>query len=185
MLKSLSLQGCSSITDQAIWCLLLHKPRLQFLRYHQAYSVAEVLCRECIIFKPPLFLPHIEDDVGYDNEGEGYLPSQKRTKLFHNERLGDASNQECEKNIDENQSDMGSAIECEECTKDDKKDVCDNVKLARKRCQEHNKKGEFSESRGKHKALRIPQFDLRIFDHPFPYGLSLSSEVIKQVSYRY
>ena len=74
-LKYLSLQGCSSITDKAIWYLLFHKPRLQILRYHQAYSVAEILCRECVIFKPPDFAHH----DGYNEEE--LVPSQKRLKF--------------------------------------------------------------------------------------------------------
>ena len=29
---------------------------------------------------------------------------------------------------------------------------------------------------------KVPQLELRVFDHSFPYGLSLPSDVIKQVS---
>ena len=29
---------------------------------------------------------------------------------------------------------------------------------------------------------KVPQLELRVFDHPFPYGLSLPSDVIKQAS---
>ena len=32
------------------------------------------------------------------------------------------------------------------------------------------------------RLLKIPKLELRIFDHSFPYGLSLPSDVIKQVS---
>ena len=45
-LRYLSLQGCSGITDQGIWYLLMHARKLQILRYHQSYSVAEILCYE-------------------------------------------------------------------------------------------------------------------------------------------
>lgn len=45
-LRVLSLQGCTSVTDQAIWYALTHLKKLQFLRYHQSYSVAEILCNE-------------------------------------------------------------------------------------------------------------------------------------------
>ncbi len=45
-LRYLSLQGCSTINDQSIWYLILHCKRLQVLRYHQSYSVAEILCNE-------------------------------------------------------------------------------------------------------------------------------------------
>jgi hypothetical protein len=37
-------------------------------------------------------------------------------------------------------------------------------------------------SMAKDHKLKIPQLELRIFDHSFPYGLSLPSDVIKQVS---
>ena len=39
-----------------------------------------------------------------------------------------------------------------------------------------------TKSKRKGLKLKIPQLDLRIFDHSFPYGLSLPSDVIKQVS---
>ena len=45
-LRHLSLQGCSSITDQGIWYLLMHAKNLQVIKYHQSYSVAEILCYE-------------------------------------------------------------------------------------------------------------------------------------------
>ena len=37
--------------------------------------------------------------------------------------------------------------------------------------------------KGKRRALmpKVPQLELRVFDHSFPYGLSLPSDVIKQV----
>ena len=37
--------------------------------------------------------------------------------------------------------------------------------------------------KGKKRALmpKVPQLELRVFDHSFPYGLSLPSDVIKQV----
>ena len=66
------------MTDRAIWCLLLHKPGLHVLRYHQAYSVAEILCRESVVFKTPQFL--LPDDID-ENE---YFPSEKRTKFMEN-----------------------------------------------------------------------------------------------------
>jgi hypothetical protein len=45
-LRYLSLQGCTAVYDQALWYLLVHNKKLQVLRYHQAYSVAEILCNE-------------------------------------------------------------------------------------------------------------------------------------------
>lgn len=45
-LRYISLQGCAAVHDQAIWYLLLHCKKLQILRYHQSYSVAEILCNE-------------------------------------------------------------------------------------------------------------------------------------------
>jgi len=45
-LRFLSLQGCTAVTDQAIWYALIHNKKLQILRYHQSYSVAEILCNE-------------------------------------------------------------------------------------------------------------------------------------------
>ena len=96
LLKRMSLQGCSSVTDKAIWCLLLHKPGLQVLRYHQAYSVAEILCRECSIFKKYPFI--ISDESDSDNEQEmeeDYSPLEKRPKqledeeIFHSPRTND------------------------------------------------------------------------------------------------
>ena len=30
--------------------------------------------------------------------------------------------------------------------------------------------------------LKVPELELKVFDHPFPYGLSLPSDVIKQAS---
>ena len=96
LLKRMSLQGCSSVTDKAIWCLLLHKPGLQVLRYHQAYSVAEILCRECSIFKKYPFI--ISDESESDNEKEmeeDYSPLEKRSKqledeeIFHSPRTND------------------------------------------------------------------------------------------------
>ena len=81
LLKRMSLQGCSSVTDKAIWCLLLHKPGLQVLRYHQAYSVAEILCRECSIFKKYPFTTCDETDSEDESEMEDdYCPLQKRQK---------------------------------------------------------------------------------------------------------
>ena len=81
LLKRMSLQGCSSVTDKAIWCLLLHKPGLQVLRYHQAYSVAEILCRECSIFKKYPFTTCDETESDDESEMEDdYCPLQKRQK---------------------------------------------------------------------------------------------------------
>jgi len=45
-LQYLSLQGCTSVNDQTIWYLMTHCKKLQVLRYHQSYSVAEILCNE-------------------------------------------------------------------------------------------------------------------------------------------
>ena len=45
--------------------------------------------------------------------------------------------------------------------------------------QSHSKN---TKSKRKGLNIKIPQLDLRIFDHSFPYGLSLPSDVIKQVS---
>ena len=84
LLKRMSLQGCSSVTDKAIWCLLLHKPGLQVLRYHQAYSVAEILCRECVVFKSAMFSNYDETS----NEEE-YCPLEKRLKPLENEGSND------------------------------------------------------------------------------------------------
>ena len=83
----MSLQGCSSVTDKAIWCLLLHKPGLQVLRYHQAYSVAEILCRECSIFKKYPFTTCDDNDDEEDEEmEEEYRPLEKRPKPLDRER---------------------------------------------------------------------------------------------------
>jgi len=45
-LHYLSLQGCTTINDQTIWYLMTHCKKLRVLRYHQSYSVAEILCNE-------------------------------------------------------------------------------------------------------------------------------------------
>ena len=45
-LQYISLQGCSNVNDQSIWYLMVHCKRMQVLRYHQSYSVAEILCNE-------------------------------------------------------------------------------------------------------------------------------------------
>ena len=90
LLKRMSLQGCSSVTDKAIWCLLLHKPGLQVLRYHQAYSVAEILCRECSIFKKYPFTTC--DDIDDEEEMEDeYRPLEKRPKPLECERSQDTN----------------------------------------------------------------------------------------------
>ena len=82
----MSLQGCSSVTDKAIWCLLLHKPGLQVLRYHQAYSVAEILCRECSIFKKYPFTTCDETESDDNDEMEiDYRPLEKRSKPLNEE----------------------------------------------------------------------------------------------------
>ena len=46
-LQYLSLQGCTAVTDQAIWHFLVRNKEVKILRYHQSYSVAEILCNEC------------------------------------------------------------------------------------------------------------------------------------------
>ena len=101
LLKRMSLQGCSSVTDKAIWCLLLHKPGLQVLRYHQAYSVAEILCRECSIFKKYPFI--ISDESESDNEQEmedDYSPLEKRPKQFDNEVFNGPRTNDTRGNLD-------------------------------------------------------------------------------------
>lgn len=46
-LRYLSLDSCTSVTDQALWYLLQHNAHLQVLIYnHQTYSIAEILCNE-------------------------------------------------------------------------------------------------------------------------------------------
>ena len=45
-LRYISIEGCTSVNDQTVWYLMVHCKRLQVLRYHQSYSVAEVLCNE-------------------------------------------------------------------------------------------------------------------------------------------
>ncbi len=43
MLRFLSVQGCSSVTEKAICYLLLHNRNLEILKYHQSCSVAEII----------------------------------------------------------------------------------------------------------------------------------------------
>ena len=52
-------------------------------------------------------------------------------------------------------------------------------------CEDMEKKDQTrpKKRKGKNRALmpKVPQLELRVFDHSFPYGLSLPSDVIKQV----
>ena len=52
-------------------------------------------------------------------------------------------------------------------------------------CEDMEKKDQTrpKKKKGKKRALmpKVPQLELRVFDHSFPYGLSLPSDVIKQV----
>ena len=57
-------------------------------------------------------------------------------------------------------------------------------------CEDMEKKDQtrLKKRKGKKRTLmpKVPQLDLRVFDHSFPYGLSLPSDVIKQVGqFRY
>ena len=87
LLKRISLQGCSSVTDKAVWCLLLHKPGLQVLRYHQAYSVAEILCRESVVFKSAIFDDSTKTTKEDEDDDEDYCPLQKRAKSLNYDSL--------------------------------------------------------------------------------------------------
>ena len=87
LLKRISLQGCSSVTDKAVWCLLLHKPGLQVLRYHQAYSVAEILCRESVVFKSAIFDDSTNTTKEDEDDDEDYCPLQKRAKPLNYDSL--------------------------------------------------------------------------------------------------
>lgn len=58
-LRRLSLQGCSSVSDQSLIYLLQHNKHIQVLRYHQSYSVAEILCSQCRKWDPEVTLTNL------------------------------------------------------------------------------------------------------------------------------
>ena len=80
------------MTDKAVWCLLLHKPGLQVLRYHQAYSVAEILCRESVVFKSAIFDDSTKTTKEDEDDDEDYCPLQKRAKPLNYDSLPGVSN---------------------------------------------------------------------------------------------
>ena len=80
------------MTDKAVWCLLLHKPGLQVLRYHQAYSVAEILCRESVVFKSAIFDDSTKSTKEDEDDDDDYCPLQKRAKPLNYDNLPGVSN---------------------------------------------------------------------------------------------
>ena len=80
------------MTDKAVWCLLLHKPGLQVLRYHQAYSVAEILCRESVVFKSAIFDDSTKSTKEDEDDDDDYCPLQKRAKPLNYDSLPGISN---------------------------------------------------------------------------------------------
>jgi len=143
-LKCLSLQGCSSITDAAVWNLLVLKPSIQVIRYHQAYSVAEILSRQC---------------MSYSGKHGG-----ESTRLLH----GDCS----------------AAATTSGSGRSSPSDIVEGQIVGPSSPSSSTSSSSvFGGSSNQH-LQNQPQLklSLKVFDHPFPYGLNLKLDVVKQIS---
>ena len=65
---------------------------MQVLRYHQAYSVAEILCRESVVFKSAIFDDSTKTTKEDEDDDEDYCPLQKRAKPLNYDSLPGVSN---------------------------------------------------------------------------------------------